>query len=57
MIKEMHAEIMCGGKADLQSGSYAIKLAAREFLKGNNKPLRALGGRKLAVVKSQGGAP
>ena len=55
MISDIHAWVMTGGTAEIKPGSYAIKHAAREMLKGNDKPMHNLGGRKFSPAKIQGG--
>lgn len=49
LLREMHARVMTGGDAPLQEGDPAFRIVAREMLKGNDAPQRALGGRKMAA--------
>jgi hypothetical protein len=48
LIREMHAKVMTGGDTPLQSGDPAFRVAAREFLRGNKEPMKALGKRRMA---------
>jgi hypothetical protein len=51
LVSEMHAKIMTGGNTPLQPDDPAIRIATREFLRGNKEPMKALGRRKLIEEK------
>ena len=44
---EVHAKVTTGGEAPLKSGDPAFRFEAREFLKGNKEPMKAIGRRGM----------
>jgi hypothetical protein len=49
LIRQDNIErLLIGQDAPLKPGDPAIRIAARELMRGNKEPMKALGGRKMA---------
>lgn len=47
LVAEIHAKLFVGNTAELKPGCPEFRIAAREFLRGNKEPMKALGGKKF----------